>query len=129
MFRTARQPVELSGHTVEAGNVVLAIIGSASRDAAKFTQANRFILDRDPNPHIAFGHGIHYCLGAPLARLEGRVALKLVLSRLNEMRLASPWPLPPGDALILHGVRHLPILFKPASRVGRTPQPELQMAI
>jgi cytochrome P450 len=129
MFRTVRQPVELSGQTLEAGNIVLAIIGSANRDAAKFPQANRFILDRDPNPHIAFGHGIHYCLGAPLARLEGRVALSIILSRLNEMRLASPWPLPPGDALILHGVRHLPILFKPAARVGSAPQPELQMAI
>jgi cytochrome P450 len=129
MFRIARQPVELSGQTVEPGNIVLAIIGSANRDAAKFAQANRFILDRDPNPHIAFGHGIHYCLGAPLARLEGRVALSIVLSRLQEMRLASPWPLPPGDALILHGVRHLPLRFKPASRAGNTPRPELQMAL
>ncbi len=128
MFRIATRPVELSGQTIEPGNVVLAFIGSANRDEAKFPHAGRFMLERDPNQHIAFGHGIHYCLGAPLARLEGRVALSIILSRLREMRLASPWPLPPGDALILHGVRHLPLRFKPASRLGSI-QPELQVAV
>jgi cytochrome P450 len=128
MFRVAKRPVELSRHTVEPGEIVLAIIGSANRDGAKFPRANRFVLDREPNQHIAFGQGIHYCLGAPLARLEGRIVLSIILSRLQEMRLASPWPLPPGDALILHGVRHLPLSFKPAARVG-SPRRELQPAI
>ena len=122
MFRIAKRPVELSGHTIEPGNVVLAIIGSANRDEAKFPQANRFIVDREANQHIAFGQGIHYCLGAPLARLEGRVALSIMLSRLHDLRRATAGPLPPGDALILHGVRHLPLRFKPTARVG-TAQP------
>jgi cytochrome P450 len=127
MFRIARRPVELGGQPIQPGNVVLAIIGSANRDEARFPSADRFILDRDPNPHIAFGHGIHYCLGTPLARLESRVALPIILNRLREMRLASPWPLPPGEALILHGVRHLPLRFKPAARLGN-PRPEMQIA-
>lgn len=128
MFRIAMRPVELSGQTIEPGDIVLAFIGSANRDEAKFANANRFVVDRDPNPHIAFGHGVHYCLGAPLARLEGRVALSIILSRLHEMRLASPWPLPPGEALILHGVRHLPLRFRPGTRAG-TPFPQLQVAV
>ncbi len=127
MFRIAKRPVELSGQSIEPGNVVLAIIGSANRDEAKFPQANRFILDRETNQHIAFGQGIHYCLGAPLARLEGRVALSILLSRLRDLHRATGGPLPPGEALILHGVRHLPLRFKPAARVG-TPQPELVVA-
>jgi cytochrome P450 len=123
MFRIAKEPVELSGRTIEPGNVVLAIIGSANRDGAKFPHANRFDMDRPTNQHIAFGQGIHYCLGAPLARLEARVALSIILNRLQDMRLATAWPLPPGDALILHGVRHLPIRFRPSTKVG-TPLPQ-----
>ncbi len=88
-------------------------------------------MDGPINQHIAFGQGIHYCLGAPLARLEARVALGIILTRLQDMRLATAWPLPPGDALILHGVRHLPIRFKPAAKLGvrrRQEQPQLQLA-
>jgi cytochrome P450 len=125
MFRIAKKPVELSGRTIDPGNVVLAIIGSANRDEAKFPHASRFDMDRPLNQHIAFGQGIHYCLGAPLARLEARVALSIILNRLHDMRLATAWPLPPGDALILHGVRHLPIRFKPSARVS-DPQPQPQ---
>ena len=130
MFRIAKKPVELSGRTIEPGNVVLAIIGSANRDEAKFPHANRFDMDRPANQHIAFGQGIHYCLGAPLARLEARVALSIMLQRLQDVRLATAWPLPPGDALILHGVRHLPIRFKPSAKLG-TPQmqPQTQLPV
>jgi len=128
MFRVATRPVELRGRTIEPGSVVLAFIGSANRDEARFPNAGQFVLDREPNQHIAFGNGVHYCLGAPLARLEGRVALSIILDRLQDMQLATPWPLPPGEALILHGVRRLPLRFKPAARVG-TPRSELQVAV
>jgi cytochrome P450 len=108
--------------------MVLAIIGSANRDEAKFPQANRFILDRSANQHIAFGQGIHYCLGAPLARLEARVALGIILDRLQDIQLATPWPLPPGEALILHGVRHLPLKFRAGARAGVRQPAELVAA-
>ncbi|HEX6971699.1 MAG TPA: cytochrome P450, partial [Limnochordia bacterium] len=75
MFRVATEDVVLQGQTIPRGAQVLAWIGSANRDAARFADPDRFDPGRDPNPHLAFGHGIHFCLGAPLARLEGRIAL------------------------------------------------------
>ena len=118
MFRITTGPVALSGQTVPAGSVVLAFIGSANRDSAKFVEAGKFDIRREPNPHIAFGHGIHYCLGAPLARLEGRIVLSILLQRLRDVRLANVLPLTAGEALILHGVRHLPLRFRPSARAG-----------
>jgi cytochrome P450 len=118
MFRITTAPVELSGQTIPAGNVVLAFIGSANRDSARFPNAGRFDITREPNQHIAFGHGIHYCLGAPLARLEGRIVLSILLQRLRDIRRATLLPLTSGEALILHGVRHLPLRFRPAARAG-----------
>ncbi|MEP7359285.1 MAG: cytochrome P450, partial [Anaerolineales bacterium] len=125
-FRITTRAVELSGKTIPAGSVVLAFIGSANRDSAKFPNPGRFDITRDPNPHIAFGYGIHYCLGAPLARLEGRIVLSILLQRMRDIRLANLLPLTSGDALILHGVRHLPLRFRPAARAsspGRTLNP------
>jgi cytochrome P450 len=118
MFRITTGPVALSGQTVPAGNVVLAFIGSANRDTAKFVDAGKFDILREPNQHIGFGHGIHYCLGAPLARLEGRIVLSILLQRLQDIRLANALPLTSGDALILHGVRHLPLRFRPSARAS-----------
>jgi len=118
MFRITTGPVTLSGQTVPAGSIVVAFIGSANRDPAKFVDARKFDLTREPNPHIAFGHGIHYCLGAPLARLEGRIVLSILLQRLQDIRLANVLPLTSGDALILHGVQHLPLRFRPSGRAS-----------
>jgi cytochrome P450 len=128
MFRIATRAVELGGQTIQPGQIVIAFIGSANRDEARFPAAHRFDLDREPNPHIAFGHGIHYCLGAPLARLEGRLALTILLTRLRDIRLATRRPLPPGEALILHGVRHLPLVFNPGPRVSAR-LPEMELAV
>jgi len=71
-------------------------------------------LARRDNPHLGYGHGIHYCLGAPLARLEGRVALSLLLQRAKRMRLASDEPWPPRQAFHVHGPSRLPIRFEGA---------------
>jgi unspecific monooxygenase len=68
--RTAIEPVEVGGITVEPGQKIAALLGSANRDPEVFEQPDELVLDRDPNPHLAFGAGVHFCLGAPLARME-----------------------------------------------------------
>ncbi len=68
--RTATAPVDVAGVTIEAGQKVSALLGAANRDPAVFDDADTFLADRDPNPHLAFGAGLHFCLGAPLARME-----------------------------------------------------------
>ncbi len=78
--------------------------------------ADRFDITRDPNPHIAFGHGIHACLGAPLARLEARIALADFLKRVKEFELASDEPWEPRKALRVHGPSRLPIRFTSSAR-------------
>jgi cytochrome P450 len=113
IMRTPRRDVELHGQVIPAGNLVLPMIGSANRDPKQFRDPNRFDITRDPNPHIAFGHGIHSCLGAPLARLEARIALSDLLERLKDIRLASAEPWPPRQVLNVHGPASLPIRFKP----------------
>lgn len=115
MFRVALQDVALDGHRIPAGDSVIAWIGSANRDENEFPQAARFDAARRPNPHIAFGHGIHQCLGAPLARLEGRIALETLLRRTDSIRRADPEaPLEPLESIIVHGVRSLPVVVEPA---------------
>jgi len=113
VFRATKQEIELNGHTIPAGELVLPMIGSANRDLRQFPEAGRFNIAREPNPHLAFGHGVHFCLGAPLSRLEARVALSDLLNRVKELRLRSTEPWEPRQALQLHGPARLPICFKP----------------
>ncbi len=116
MFRVATEDVPLDGTTIRRGDSVLAWIGSANRDESMFTDPARFDPDRAPNPHIAFGHGIHQCLGAPLARLEGRIAIEALLTRCRGLRPAKEREtLEPLVSLIIQGVRHLPIAFEPGA--------------
>jgi cytochrome P450 len=112
MFRISTVETELSGRTLPPNQRVIALIGSANRDESKFPDANRFDIRRSPNPHIAFGHGVHYCLGAPLARLEAKIALDVMLDRLQDWRRIGGRALAPTDAVILNGVKTLPIQFK-----------------
>ncbi len=79
LMRTPTRDVRVHGQMIPAGRLVLAMIGSANRDPSQFPDADRFDIARDPNPHVAFGHGIHFCLGAPLSRLEARIALADIL--------------------------------------------------
>ncbi len=92
MPRATARDVEMHGRVIPAGKLVLPVIGSANRDPRQFPDAGRFDIGRDPNPHIAFGHGIHACLGAPLARLEARIALADFLARVSEFELAADGP-------------------------------------
>ncbi len=116
MPRVARVDVEMHGQVIPARKVVLPMIGSANRDPKQFRDAGRFDITRDPNPHIAFGHGIHACLGAPLARLEARIALADFLERIQGVKLASNEPWEPRKALQVHGPSRLPIRFTPSRR-------------
>lgn len=88
--RTATVATVLGGFDVAAGDKVLVWEGSANRDEAVFGDADRFDVRRDPNPHLAFGHGVHHCLGASLARLELRVVLGALLDRFGSIELAGP---------------------------------------
>ncbi len=116
IMRTPRHDVELRGQTIPKGALVLAMLGSANRDAAKFAEPDRFDITRDPNPHIAFGHGMHFCLGAALSRLEARVALPMLYDRFPHFELASDGPWEPREALNVHGPASLPIrLFSRAA--------------
>jgi cytochrome P450 len=112
MFRVATKEVDLNGQRIKPGGRVIALIGSANRDAAKFPSPNTFDITRSPNPHVAFGHGIHHCLGAPLARLEAKVVLSLLLGRTREIVRVGWGPLPPSGSIILHGVKRLPLRFE-----------------
>jgi len=114
VMRTPRRDVAMHGQIIPAGKLVLPMIGSANRDPKQFRDPNRFDIAREPNPHIAFGHGIHACLGAPLARLEARIALTDLLERLRDFRLTSAEPWSPRQVLNVHGPASLPIYFEPA---------------
>ena len=118
MPRATRRDVELHGQVIPAGKLVLPMIGSANRDPRQFPDVGRFDIARDPNPHIAFGHGIHSCLGAPLARMEARIALADFLERVKGFELASNEPWEPRKALHVHGPSRLPIRFTPGRRVA-----------
>jgi len=116
MMRTPRRDVELHGKVIPAGKLVLPMIGSANHDETQFEDAERFDIRREPNPHVAFGHGIHFCLGAPLSRLEARIGLADILQRLKHFELASDQPWQPRPALHVYGPASLPIRFETAGR-------------
>ncbi|CAL9412148.1 cytochrome P450 family protein [Streptomyces sp. enrichment culture] len=90
--RFATEDVTLGGVTVPAGETVLLSLAAANRDPARFPDPDRLLLDRDTSGHLALGHGIHYCLGAPLARAETEIALAALLDRFPELALAEPEP-------------------------------------
>ena len=83
--RTAKEPAEVVGVALAPGDKVAALLGAANRDPAVFADPDRFDPTRDPNPHLAFGAGIHFCLGAPLARLELEISLRTLLARFPEL--------------------------------------------
>ncbi|GAB3139943.1 cytochrome P450 [Micromonospora sonneratiae] len=111
--RIAVEPIELGGQLIPAGDIVLVSLLSANRDPEQFAEPDRFDPTRPTNPHLAFGRGIHFCLGAPLARLEGEIAFRTLLRAFPGMRLAVPTgevPWRPG--LTLRGLASLPVRLK-----------------
>lgn len=88
-IRRAARDVELCGQQISEGDLVLPMIASANRDERVFERAHEFVIDRNPNPHLAFGLGIHSCLGASLARLEGRIAVASLLKHLDGISICN----------------------------------------
>jgi cytochrome P450 len=110
--RYAREDMSLQGVTIPRGGLVLGVLASANRDERQFDDPDLLNLTRKPNRHLAFGHGIHHCLGASLARLEGRVAINTLLQRLGGLRLAAdPGSLRWRRGLVLRGLEALPVTF------------------
>lgn len=110
--RRTTEPVDIGGITISAGQIVIPALLAANRDPACTAQPDTLDITRTDNPHLAFGHGIHHCLGAPLARLEARIALGSLLTRFPQLRLAVPpehltWR--PG--VIMHGLEALPVVL------------------
>jgi cytochrome P450 len=106
--RFTLQDTEVNGHPVKAGQQVFLFIGAANRDPAQFPDPDTFDIGREDNRHLSFGNGIHFCLGAPLARIEGPIALNALLQRFPNMRLATDklvW----GDNIVLRGLTSLPV--------------------
>jgi len=120
-FRVTAEPVTLDGVAIPAHEQVLVCLGSANRDPARFPSPDTLDIGRHDGPNLGFGHGIHYCLGAPLARLEARVAFEALLSRYPGLRLAArrdalAWA--HGDGLVLRGLVSLPVVLGPRRRQG-----------
>ena len=108
VVRFAAAGVELGGQRLEAGATLLVLVGAANRDPAQFAEPDELDLAREPNRHLSFGRGIHFCLGAPLARLEGEIAVGRLLERFPELRLAGNGAQRAGT-LVLRGLSRLPL--------------------
>ena len=106
--RLALEGVEIGGQRIQAGDSVTAFLGAANRDPAQFADPDRLDIARADNHHLAFGGGIHYCVGAPLARLEAQIAIDSLLRRLPGLRLQTDAPAWRQTA-VLRGLQALPL--------------------
>ena len=115
-FRYAVEPIEIGGVAIPAGAQVIINLASANRDEDRYVEPENLDIDRQDVRHLGFGHGIHFCLGAPLARMEGQIALGSLIQRFPELSLAVPsdelrWG--HGDGLVLRGLSALPVILGP----------------
>ena len=111
LLRTTLADVTIEGTTIPADSQVFAWLASANRDERQFSDPERFDIMRNPNRHLAFGHGIHFCVGAPLSRLETSIALPMIVEQLPNLQVVHDQPLELFEGRILFGFKHLPVTF------------------
>jgi cytochrome P450 len=111
MTRYSSTETTIGDQRIEAGQFIIPWISAADRDEAEFPDADRFDIEREPNRHLGFGRGIHFCLGAPLARLEVKIALNAMLDRLPGAWQVSDVPLEPIKSFIVFGTKNLPLTW------------------
>lgn len=122
VWRLTRMTIDeevIDGVTIPRDAVIFAWLASANRDGAQFPDPERFDITRSPNRHVAFGHGIHFCVGAPLARLEASLALPMMLEQLPNLHRDRTEPLELLNSRVLFGVKHLPVNFSTAASAPR----------
>jgi cytochrome P450 len=110
--RFAREVIAIGGTVIPKGEMVMVVIASADHDPERFADPDELDITRADNKHLAFGKGIHFCLGAPLARMEGQIAIGTLLRRMPDLRLAdSPESLTWRPGMVLRGLEGLPVEF------------------
>jgi cytochrome P450 len=109
--------VDDAGHDLHADRILM-LYQSANRDERVFERPDDFIVDRDPNNHLAFGAGTHYCLGANLARLEVKLVFEELLKRLPDIRAVEPGKVQRNRSTLVVGIEHLPAVFTPVSNLS-----------
>jgi cytochrome P450 len=112
LSRVATRAVGVAGETIAPGDLVVPWLGAANRDPRRFDAPEDFRIDRAPNPHLGFGRGTHYCLGAPLARMETRIVLGELFDRVRSVSVATD-DLEPVRSSFLHGIESLPVTVDP----------------
>ena len=109
--RVAREPIAIGGQTIEAGQNIYVLLGSANHDAAQFPDPGRFDIARQPNRHLTFAHGAHFCLGAAVARAEAQTAVLTIVQRCHDLQLARDrvdWI----EGFAFRGPKSLPVIFR-----------------
>ncbi|MBD0842860.1 MULTISPECIES: cytochrome P450 [unclassified Streptomyces] len=119
--RYVKEPVEIDGRTVRAGRILVLLLGSANHDPARFTDPGRLDITRDPNPHVSFGGGVHHCLGAALATVEGRAVLRWLANAPAVPTAAGTVERRPS--VTFRAYRSIPVRFEPTEHPRTTPTP------
>jgi cytochrome P450 len=110
--------VSIKSKLLPKGAEIFCWLSSANRDEAQFPEPEQFDIQRNPNKHVAFGYGIHFCMGAPLSRLEAAVALPILIEQLPDLQRDRSKPLEVYEGRTLFGFKHLPVVFTPSVPVG-----------
>lgn len=111
LFHTTMADVTIERVTIPANSHIFGWLASANRDERQFSNPEQFNIMHNPNRHIAFGHGIHFCIGAPLSRLETSIALPMIIAQLPDLHVVHDQPLELFEGRTLFGFKHLPITF------------------